>query len=55
MYKFGCVFNHHDVALLFGKYDKDNSGSIDYRQFAQAFALKGCDKNPNFDPVFSVQ
>ncbi len=54
MDKFGCVFNCNEIDTLFSKYDKDNSGTIDYKQFAQVFAIMGAGTNPNFNPVFSI-
>jgi len=55
MDKFGCVFKQHEINAVFGKYDPEGAGTIDYRQFAQVFALMGSGTNPNYNPVFQIQ
>merc|ERR1712072_788763 len=52
--KFGCVFKCHEIKAVFNKYDQEGSGTIDYRLFAGAFALRGAGKNPNYNPIFQL-
>ena len=52
---YGCVFRDGEIFALFNKYDKDNSGMLDYEEFAAFFALKGSGNNPNVNPVFGLE
>lgn len=52
--KFGCVFLAHELGALFCNYDKNNTGTLDYKEFSQVFALMGSGNNPNYNPVFSL-
>jgi len=38
---YGCTFSEGDIRSLFQKYDKDNSGTLVYEEFAAAFAARG--------------
>lgn len=50
----GCVFNDHELAALFNKFDGNGNGKIDFEEFARWIALKGSGNNPNVNPVFGV-
>lgn len=52
---YGCVFKDAEIFALFNKYDKDNSGMLDYEEFSSFFALKGSGNNPNVNPVFGLE
>ena len=51
----GCVFPAHEMNALFCKYDKDNSGRLDYEELAGWVANKGAGCNPNVKSQFRVQ
>ena len=42
------------MEALFGKYDANQNGKLDYEEFANFFATKGSGNNPNVNPVFGL-
>ena len=50
----GCVFNEHELTALFNKFDQNQSGRIDFEEFAGWIAHKGSGNNPNVNPVFGL-
>jgi len=51
----GCLFKDYELQAIFGKYDKDNNGKLDYEEFANWFAIKGSGNNPNVNPCFGIR
>lgn len=51
----GCVFKDYELDALFKKNDADNSGKLDYEEFAAWFALRGSGNNPNVNPAFGAK
>lgn len=39
---------------MFQRYDKDNSGNLDYEEFSAIMAKMGSGNNPNVNPVFGI-
>lgn len=52
---YGCVFKENEVLAIFSKYDRDDSGFLDYEEFSSFIALKGSGNNPNVNPVFAIK
>lgn len=50
----GCVFNTNELKALFSKYDVNQSGKLDFEEFAGMMALRGTGNNPNVNPVFGL-
>lgn len=51
----GCIFTEKEMSALFNKYDKDQSGKMDYEEFAGLVANKGAGSNPNVKNQFRTQ
>lgn len=50
----GCTFKENELAAVFGKYDTNGSGYLDFEEFAGMYALRGTGNNPNVNPVFGL-
>lgn len=54
---YGCLFKENEITALFQRFDKDNSGKLDYEEFSGFIATKGFGKgnSPNVNPVFAME
>lgn len=50
----GCVFKDNELSAIFNKYDTNQSGKLDFEEFAGMMALRGTGNNPNVNPVFGL-
>jgi Ca2+-binding EF-hand superfamily protein len=50
----GCTFKQNELDAVFAKYDKNQSGYLDFEEFAGMYALRGTGNNPNVNPVFGL-